>query len=233
MLRWVPRFNISILLVTTALIAVLMPAFISQLHHWLDAGGNAVIVSGDASPPSDEAICNALRQSGQRLPSISPAVYQAKITDYVDPPIRVPIIGQFHSRHRHYECGLQRKANPDSLPPVTIKRSELQWSHAGFGWFRSEREPVRPQRWGLTDDTLYFPSEASLKRLEEKAAHIPRDTKMAEREPARPRPWGMTDDTHYFPSEAKLKGLKENAAPPSPASHAGPASGEAKPPMVK
>ena len=127
MRRWVPRFRIRTLLIGTAFIAMLMPAIISQLRLWLDADGQGVIVMGDASRPNDEVIRNMLRQSGQRLPSSSPDVYQEKIADYVDTPFHVPLIGKFQRRHRHYKCGLQSSDNPGSLPSVVMKRDELCW----------------------------------------------------------------------------------------------------------
>ncbi len=82
---------------------------------------------GDASHPDDDDIRAFLRQSGQRLPSASPNVYDMKIADYVDPPFRIPLIGKFQRRHRHYECGLVSKENSKSLPPITMKRNELHW----------------------------------------------------------------------------------------------------------
>jgi hypothetical protein len=130
MRRWIPRFRIRTLLIGTAFIAMLTPFFISQLRRWLEADGQGVIIMGDASDPDDEDIRNLLRRSGQRLPSVSPDVYDMKILDYVDTPFRIPLIGKFQRRHRHYECGLVPKENPESLPPVTMKRNELRW----VGW---------------------------------------------------------------------------------------------------
>lgn len=127
MLGWIPKFRIRTLLIATAFIGILMPFFISQVRRRLEAGGEGVIIMGDASYPEDDDIRTLLRRSGQRLPSVSPKVYERKILDYVDPPFRIAFIGKFQRRHRHYECGLVPKDNPESLPPVIMKRNELRW----------------------------------------------------------------------------------------------------------
>lgn len=126
MRRWIPRFRIRTLLIGTAFIAMLMPFFISQLRRRLEADGQGVLIIGDASFPDDEAIRALLRRSGQRLPSVSADVYEMKILDYVDAPFRIPLMGKFQRRHRHYECGLVPRENPESLPPVIMKRNELR-----------------------------------------------------------------------------------------------------------
>jgi hypothetical protein len=127
MRRWIPRFRIRTLLMGTAFIAILMPFIISQLRRSLSSDEQGVVIMGNASHPDDEDIRALLRRSGQRLPSASPAVYEMKILDYVDPPFRIPLFGKFQRRHRHYECGLVPSANPQSLPPITLKRNELRW----------------------------------------------------------------------------------------------------------
>ncbi len=80
-----------------------------------------------ASHPDDEDIRTLLRRSGQRLTSTSRDVCEMKILDFVDAPFRIPLIGKFQRRHRHYDCGLVPRENPESLPPVTVKRNELRW----------------------------------------------------------------------------------------------------------
>ncbi len=126
MRRWIPRFRIRTLLIGTAIIAILMLFFITQLRRWMRLDGQGVIIMGDGSNPDDD-VRALLRRSGQRLPSASPNVYDMRIADYVDAPFRIPLIGKFQRRHRHYECGLVPKENPESLPPITMKRNELRW----------------------------------------------------------------------------------------------------------
>lgn len=127
MRRWIPRFRIRTVLIGTALIAILLPFFITQLRRWMRSDGEGVIVLGDASNPDDDTIRALLRRSGQQLPSASAGVYDMKISDYVDKPFRIPLLGKFQRRHRHYECGLAPSENPQSLPPITMKRNELRW----------------------------------------------------------------------------------------------------------
>ncbi len=123
--RLIPRFTIRTLLIATALVAFTTPFLVAQLRRAWNNGGD-VIVSGDTSPPDDGQIRAALEQNGAALPSSLP-VYMELCTDYVDKPFRLPLLGSFQRRHRHYMCGIPSKANAVGILPVRIKTSELLW----------------------------------------------------------------------------------------------------------
>lgn len=120
-----PRFSIRALLLATALIAVATPILITLVKSKLNKEG--VVIFGDSPHPSENEIRAAMRKHGYILPLESVGVYQEKIADYVDPPMRIPVLGRFQRHHKHYRFGLRNGENPESLPSIVVKRSEVRW----------------------------------------------------------------------------------------------------------